>query len=354
MDISSKPLKNQDVIGNYIINNVSYKDIISILPQIEDYINKSKIENIKNDFEKFKSVKDIELLEDILNNLETEISLNVGYLILSNNKKFTNLSDEGKYTFLTKKPIGGVLEIVLLDNERKIYVGNLTLLKINDKKLIKIFGTRKTYQISYISLDQRLTGQGLGGTFYELIYKLDEVEVLLSSDNLYKGSFSVWSKTLKNVGKYHGIIVEGKNLTFPSKFNSLNTTPYNEPSIAAFFISKTMAPNSEELYNKLDLFENKKTIFYYTSKDISSIFSILKPLEQIKFNINSFNDLVEGELDSEIPNMKLNIPTYDFILNLENQNIDITDNNVTNVCIFGKNGEINISQKGNKLKINIL
>jgi hypothetical protein len=351
MEITQSPLKNKDTISNYIINNITYKDLIPVLPQIESILSKSKMEN---NFDDFKNSKDIKILEDILNNIETDLSLNIGYLILQNSPKYSKLSGNDKYSFLFKKSSSKEFEIVLLDNERKIYVGNLTLLKINDKNLSKIFNSDKLYQISYISLDQRLTGQGLGGTFYKLIYDLESMDVLLSSDNLYKGSFSVWSKTLKNVGKYHGVIVKGKNISFPSPFNSLNSSPFNEPSIESFFISKTMSNDYENIYENMSLYENKKTLFYYSPNNINSIFNTLKPIEKINFNINDFNKLVEGDLDNEIENMGLNYKTYDLILNLINQNIDVTDNTIDGVCVFGKNGEVNISQNGNKLKINIL
>jgi hypothetical protein len=354
MEISTSPLQNKDTISNYIVNNVSYKDILPIISDIETLLYNSTKKEIKTLLADFKKSKQIKILDEILQLVETEISLNVGYLILKNHPKYKILADEDKFTFLVKNPSSKELEIVLLENERKIYVGNLTLIKYSDKNLNKIFNSNNIYQVSYISLDQRLTGQGLGGTFYKLIYDLKPVDVLLSSDNLYKGSFSVWSKTLKSVGEYHGIIVKGKNVVFPSPFNSLNTTPFNEPSIESFFISKIMSPTYENIYDSMSFYENSKTLFYYSSNNVQSLFNGLKPLEQVIFNLNDFNKLVEGDLDSEIENIGLNYKTYDLILNLQNQNIDNTDDNVNNVCIFGKNGEINISQKGNKLKINIL
>ncbi len=354
MEITLSPLKNKDTIYNYIVNYISYKDLINILPNIENTLKTLKSKEINNDFEKLKSTKNIRFLENILMNVDTEMSLHIGYLILKNSPKHEILSEDGNYVFMYKKSSSKEFEIVLLDNNRKIYIGNLILLKINNPQINKLFDSDKIYQVSYISLDQRLTGQGLGGTFYKLIYEIENVEVLLSSDNLYKGSFSVWSKTLKNVGKHHGIIVNGTKNLFLAPFNSLMSSPFNESSIESFFISKKLNSLAEKTYNNMSLYENKKVLFYYTPKDINVAFNILKPLTNIVLDINQFNNLVEGELDSEINKLGLNLKTYSFILNLINQNIDTVDNNITNVCVFCENGQINFSQENNKIKINIL
>jgi len=354
MEITQSPLKNKDTVYNYIVNYVSYKDLINVLPNIENILKDKKSKEINDDFEKLKSTKNVRFLENILMIVDTEMSLHIGYLILKNSPKHEILSEDGNYVFMYKKSSSKEFEIVLLDNNRKIYIGNLILLKINNTQINKLFDSDKIYQVSYISLDQRLTGQGLGGTFYKLIYEIDGVEVLLSSDNLYKGSFSVWSKTLKNIGKYHGVIVSGMKNLFLSPFNSLNTTPFNEPSIYSFFISKKINSSAEKTYNNMSIYEDKQVLFYYTAKDTNVVFNILKPLENINLNLNQFDDLVEGELDSEIDKLGINYKTYDFILNLINQNIDVVDNNVTNVCVFCKNGQVNLSQENNKIKVNIL
>jgi hypothetical protein len=353
MEISTSPLQNKDTVSNYIINALSYKDIVGVLPEIEKMIGTKSPKTIDN-FNQLKNTKNIKFLGDILSDTDTETSLNVGYLILKNSSKHEMLSEDGNYVFMYKKSSSKEFEIVLLDNSRKIYVGNLILLKINNSQINKLFDSNQIYQVSYISLDQRLTGQGLGGTFYKLIYELENVDVLLSSDNLYKGSFSVWSKTLKNIGKYHGIIVNGTKNLFLSPFNSLNTTPFNEPSIESFFISKKLNSSAEKTYNNMSTYENKQVLFYYTPKDISVVFNTLKPLENVTLSLNQFNDLVNGELDSEIDKLNINYKTYDFTLNLINQNIDVVDNNVTNVCVFGKNGQVNLAQENKKIKVNIL
>lgn len=356
MEITNSPLINKDTVGNYVINNISKKEIDSIYLIINNFLSSNKIENIEllNILNSFKSQKDPLILSNIFNKLELKQSLTLGYLILKELNGYEDLDENNNYSFLYNKNNKKETELVLLDNSKKIYIGNVTIIKAQDKNYIKIFNTTKIYQISYISLDQRLTGQGLGTIFYKLIYELDNIDVLISSDNLYKGSFSVWSKSLKEVGKYHGIIARGSDIILPLPFNSLESTPINVQSIDTFFISKTISNISLNRYKTLAYYDNKKTLFYYINANSDYLFSQLKTLNDSTLKLKDFDKLVEGDMDNQLEKLNINLKTYDLILRLKNQNIDNTDEKITNVCVLGNNGQVDIKQVGNSLEVQIL